>query len=55
MIEIDPLKRQAALDPFGIWAKQFEENMVPGPKSLKSPENENPRRKAGGFQANSSR
>jgi len=36
MIEIDPLKRQAALGPYGIWAKQFEENMVPYSKSLKS-------------------
>ncbi|MBB3137277.1 hypothetical protein FHS26_005036 [Rhizobium pisi] len=37
MIEIDPLKRQAALGPSGIWAKQFEENMVRCFKSLKSP------------------
>ncbi|MGZ2452071.1 hypothetical protein ACVIRO_004825 [Rhizobium ruizarguesonis] len=37
MIEIDPLKRQVALGPSEIWAKQFEENMVACSASLKSP------------------
>ncbi|MBB2676306.1 UNVERIFIED_ORG: hypothetical protein GGE44_005926 [Rhizobium esperanzae] len=37
MIEIDPLKRRAALARLSIWAKQFEENMVACSRSLKSP------------------
>ncbi|MBB4574958.1 hypothetical protein GGI59_006190 [Rhizobium lentis] len=36
MIEIGPLKRQAALARLSIWAKQFEENMVAFSRSLKS-------------------